>query len=527
MSSQIRVVVSLATGLVATGLTKIKAQFANLRHDLSSHLGSFLAVGGLVAGLEKLIQKGTEISNISRRFGAPAQELQRVANAGRENGAQIEDVARSWNKLTVNQQKAIHGNEEMRKAFEKLGISMKDVAGMTVDQLFYRVADATATTSDRGAAYAAVVQLMGRNAGLLYSTLEKGSGAIKAQGDEIGVMADETVERLHKMHIAIERLKQTLFIYGGGMLTFFAKIIESIGVIVGEITNEVELMINVFTTAGEITKNFFSGLTKGKFQVDTRPFVAAIEDVKKNAGALGKILSGVWAKHEEGSHTKHAAVDVELEPTGSETSKAEKLATLREQLAELERKSGNDQLATQEKINALIAQRAALLKEAAGEKDEEKKLQLQVDAAKVGQELVNAQQAATKEVEAAQDRLNKVMADSQYAALKTDDERKQFLLAQIDRLQKLIDAEGDAAEKLDLKTKQTEEKAKLAELVKKSEVVVTIAANSLRRIGGQEQGGFAAVGAGDKLLRETVSQTEILKDIKQNTKDAARGLIMR
>lgn len=469
--SEVKVIITLGAGSISTGLAKIKAQFQSLRNDLNSELGSFLALGSLTAGIEKLIERGTELSNISRRFGAPAQELQRVTNVGRENGVQMEDVAKSWNKLAVNQQKAIQGNSEMREAFARLGISMQDVARMTVDQLFYRVADATATAEDRGKAYAAVVSIMGRNAGQLYTTLEKGSGVIKAQGDAIGVLSDKTIEDLHGIHTQIARMQQTLMLVGGSILVFFKNIAESIGAIVGEAGNEIGILIDLAKGAATTVSKLTSGLLHGNINLDTKDLGAALDAAKRNGNDLlqGKGLIGdfksIWSPEVKAPEAPKKPLDVEIESTSKEDAQAEKLKSLREQLIEMQRKAGNEELTVQEKINALIAQRAALVKEAAGEQDEEKKLQLQIDAEKVTEEINQAIKERGRYLQQAADEADK-------------------------EADKLAQSQGSK-----------------------------IASNSLRRIGGQESGGFAVTGIADKQLAEAKTQTKVLNDIHEAIKE--------
>lgn len=472
MSSEVKVKVSLLGGGIETGLAKIKQQFSKLRGDLSHELGSFLALGGIIHGLESIIEKASKIANISKRFQAPPKELQRVANAARDV-AELEDVARVMNKLAVNQQKAIAGNDEMRKSFEKLGIPMSEVVNMSLDQLLYRVADATATAEDRGKAYAAVVALGGRNAGILYSTLEKGSAVIKQQGDDMGVMADKTLEALHKVHVNMEKLKQTLFIYGGGIIMFFSKVVESIGALVGETANEIELLFNLFKQATIANGKFISGILHGKLDLDTRGVMNALDDIKRNAGGLKAVLKPIWAEEHHEEEKPKPVRDVD--PSDSDTAHTDKLVELRERLAEIQRKASNDELTIQQKINALVGQRAALLKEAAGTKDEEKKLNLEIDAAKVNDEITAAIKERTRYIQQAKDE-----ADRQAE----DDEKKA----------------GQAPK---------------------------IAANSLRRIGGQQTGGFAVGGTDDKLLREQVSHRKLLETIAKNTSGAPAALTMK
>jgi hypothetical protein len=527
MASEVKVKVSLVSGAVATGLAKVKSQFSEFRHELNSEFANFVAFGAIAAGIESMIQKATSLENVARRFGAPVEEIQRVANVARHEGATIEDVARSWNKLAVNRQKAIDGSDEVRKSFAALGISMKEVATLPITELFYRVADATAGAEDRGKAYAATVALMGRNAGQLYATLEKGSGEIKKQGDELGIMSSEAVKKLHEVDVQIEKMKNTVFVYGGSVLVFVKNVAESIGAIIGSVVNRIEAVATAAVAVGNMLK---AGL-RGKIEIDLTAMKGLFE-IGKEAKGLGKDLEAIWSrKPEVTEHPDKRPLDVEVEPSGKEAAQLEKLSTLRERLADLQRQAANDELAAQEKINAMIAQRADLLKTADSEKDEANRLDTQIKAAEIQKNIVAAQkqlnadnERAAQQLVDAQDRLQKAEDDRNFAALKTSGERIQFLNDRIKELDDEIASESDAKDKIDLEIHKVELLKKLDEEQSKGEQAVHVSADSLTRIGGG--GNVAAVSGSDRNLKEAQTHTTLLKRIATNTTDLKGGKLL-
>lgn len=467
MGSEAKVTVSLVSNAVATGLTKVKSQFKQFRQELNSDFARFAAFGSIAAGLEQIISKATDVQNTAKRFGAPAQELQRVANAGRENGATLEDVGRAWNKLEVNRQKALDGNDAARKGFEDLGISMKEVKDLTIDQLFYRIADATASAEDRGKAYAAVYSIMGRNAGVLFTTLEQGSKSIKANGDAMGVMNDKTLESLHRVHVAFEVLKNQIMIYGGSVLIFFKNVIETIVTLVSSGLVYVEGMMSGIGKA--------LGLAlKGQFGDAGNALKAAFKEntlfSPQVRGDIAGQLKDIWNPKTEHRSEKRP-IDEEVGLSNSEESKAEKLAKLKEKLADLTRKASNEELDTQEKITALMEQRKKVLAEAAGTQDEEKKLELMIQAAEI-----------QKEINAAQ-------------------------------------TEKDREDDAEFKARERQAKADL----KAEGKAPRIAADSLARIGGG--GNIASVQGSDRQLKEAQEHTKLLRKIEENIR-SGRPLIM-
>jgi hypothetical protein len=292
-------------------------------------------------------------------------------------------------------------------------------------------------------------------------------------------------------------------------------VVETIGAAAGNLVNVVGI---IGSATSKTSKMLYALVTGNILKFDWEGYkkdIAGLGDalIKENEGAK-KQVDEIWKPKAE-DHGKEKVVDHDLESTKSETSAIEHIADLKAKLAELERKAANDQLDAQEKINAMIEQRKQLLKEAAGTKDEERKLNLQIDAEHINQEIITAQKSAAKELESAQDRLDKARRDRAYDALKSDDDRREFLLKEIARIEKLIAAEKDPTEKVKLQTDREDDLKKLQDL--QSDKAPTIAANSLRRIGGQQSGGFSVSGIDDKLLREQTRHGKLLEEIAKNT----------
>lgn len=526
--SDVRVRVSLQSG-VATGLAKIKAQFSEFRRGINGELGNLLAFGSVTSGIERLIEKGSQLQDISERFNVPVEDLQRVANVAEQSGGSLEGVAKSWNKMVVSQEKAIQGNVEARESFERLGIPVEEIAGMQPDQLFYRIANAVKDAKDRTEAYAAVYNLLGKSSGELFTTLALGSEEIKKQGDAMGVMGAKSVANLDRIDDAFKKLKNNLFVVVGSALTYVQKFGESLGVLAGVTVNNFERIFHVLGQGGGIIKSLLTGNFGEAKKLAGELAHDVAQDFKNGFGGVDvwKGLKDVWTdKLGQPVEVKAKGTIPEIEDTDAEKSKADKLEELQARLDEMKRKSVADQLEGEAKINELISQRKALLSQAAKEADPEKKLKLEIDAAEVGKSIDVAKKQRLKEIETAQDALEKATSQTKFASLKTDDERRAFLLEEIDRIQKLIEAEKDAAEKLRLQTDQQADLQKLNELDKKSGQAPTIAANQLRRIGGQEEGGFAVGVGGDRLLTEQKQHRELLKKIVENTSKEGGGKIL-
>lgn len=461
MASEIKVKVGLQGGAIGSGLTKIKAQFSEFRSHLNSSLGNLVAFGAIEEGLRRLIEKGSRISDLADRFGVSTEALQRFGNVAEQDGSSLEAVAKAFNRLTVAREDAQRGLKDSIDSFKGLGVSMEDIKNLSVEELFYKIGDAVANASDQSSAYANVTKLMGRSAGELIPTFQRGSAAIREEGQALGVLADETVRSLDKIGDELSALKNRLFVFGGAFITFFAKIGEAIGEGIGTTVNAVQRQIEVLGKAFDLSK-------QGHFIDAGRALASGLkENLRTTFHEEAEVLAAV---KDAGADLLHEAFGVgagsrkiqapeakakrlageERDATPDAEARVKRIAALREQLAELQRKAGNDQLDTEGKINALIEQRRELLKQAEAASDPEKKLKLQIDAANLAKEIF----ATQKQLDAS------------------------------------LEAKGR---------------------------ISSVAATSLRRIGGGT-GGFEAGGGGNALLTEQKAHKEILKQIAANTK---------
>ena len=196
MSDQVKIKAGVDSSAIKTGLAQIKNQFAGLRASAGGALAGAFAVGGIGAGIGALIEKASKLNDLAGQFGIVASELQRIGNAATQNGSSVEAVGASLNKLALSQEKVRAGSPEAAKALETLGIKAEDFINLAPHEAFYAVADAMAGAKDRGAAYAAVIALMGKSSGELVSTMEMGSEAIKQMGDGVGVFSDDAIAML-------------------------------------------------------------------------------------------------------------------------------------------------------------------------------------------------------------------------------------------------------------------------------------------------------------------------------------------
>jgi hypothetical protein len=184
----------------------IQSSFQNIAGSLKSTFAGIFAGIGIGALVRNTISELSNIGNLAQQFGVSAESLQRIGQVASESGVSIDQVGTALGRLTRSIQQAQSGTGAQAEAFRTLGLSAKELAGLTPEQAFLRLADAVAGASDRNKAYAATIDVAGRSAGALIPILQQGSAALKEQFDSIGVVSDETVAKIKQVEDSFSRL---------------------------------------------------------------------------------------------------------------------------------------------------------------------------------------------------------------------------------------------------------------------------------------------------------------------------------
>jgi hypothetical protein len=197
--------VSLSAGVdtsgVAAGMASIENTVKQAAQSIGSTLQQYLAVGAIVADLQKIADQAENIHRESERFHVDAEQLQVVSNAAKQLGLDIGTVARTMNLLEINAQAALDPTTKQALAMEHLGISAKAFAALNPEQQFLALADAYKNSAQDGQAYADVAQLIGKRNTELIPLLAQGSQAILDHGKSMRVMSNEEIDTLHALKV--------------------------------------------------------------------------------------------------------------------------------------------------------------------------------------------------------------------------------------------------------------------------------------------------------------------------------------
>jgi hypothetical protein len=255
----------------------------------------------MIAATKSFGTAGSDLVQMSARTGIAIEALGQLKYAAEQTGVQIEHLEtgitemetgiRQMQKTLLN---AAKGSKDADQSLAMLGISIKDLANLTPDEQFKRLADGIASIQDPTMRAAMSMEIFGRSGTMLLPLIEKGSEGIDAYGKkarELGiVLSTQTAESAHKFESALSTLWSVIASGKNAIgealapgLTRLSQIItDQIQKVVLWIKEHKDLVVTVFKTAAAVVAGGMAIMGLGY----------AIMGVGKAFGILGSIISG-------------------------------------------------------------------------------------------------------------------------------------------------------------------------------------------------------------------------------------------
>jgi hypothetical protein len=262
--------------------------------------GAF-AFDKILSGLSSAIDKGDQLQDLANRFGISASALQEVGNAASLSGAGVEDVASAMNKLAVNAGKAIGGDDAMIASFEKLGLSVSDLQGMSPQDIFFKLSEAVAGANDPLEAFAQAQEVAGKSVGALMETLRMGPDAIQQMGQGMGTWSDDTIAQLAAASDEIKSFQNTMMIVFGSAAQFINPMIKGFKFMAEQIAMAMAMVGEALTgnLAGAKAISDEMKKSKAEFNKGEQPKAAAKPMDLEGGAAGGKGAKAKAAKEAE------------------------------------------------------------------------------------------------------------------------------------------------------------------------------------------------------------------------------------
>lgn len=190
----------------------LKDKLAGAGKLAAAGLGAAVAAGAaaataFAAAAGKTAEYGDNIDKASQKLGISAEAYQEWNFIAQHSGTSMDALKGSFKTL---QKSAVEGSD----AFQKLGISEKQVAEMSTEELFSSVIAGLQDMEEGAERTALASELLGKGAmelGPLFNTSAEDTAAMRQQIHELGgVMSDEAVKAAASYQDALQNLQTTI-----------------------------------------------------------------------------------------------------------------------------------------------------------------------------------------------------------------------------------------------------------------------------------------------------------------------------
>ena len=200
------------------------------RAPLVSGLAGALSVGAVASEFKRLSAEIDSTAKTARKLNVPVEQLQRLRHAAALTaGVTSGTLDTALQRLAKNTAKAAVGTGEGVRVFQELGLEARQLAQLTPDKIFLRLADAIRGVPNEAHAMRLVIALMDTEAAGLVNTLREGSAALQQMTVDLKVFSDIDAAKIEQagdaateMTAAIEALKIEAAVASGPLVEFLS-----------------------------------------------------------------------------------------------------------------------------------------------------------------------------------------------------------------------------------------------------------------------------------------------------------------
>ena len=379
--------------------TVSKSTAAGIKQAFSG-VGSMLIGGAAVAGLKSLMNDFDKIAKVATRFGASAEDIQRVSVAADLAGVSIDTVARVLTKMSVAASDAAAGNDAMADAFAKAGINAQAFKSASLDQQLIILSEAFNEARGNADRTNQIIELMGTRAAGQMIPLIDNTSALREEMAGVAVASDDVVRKIEAANDRLTRFGNEGKVAAAFVLEGFINLSERLGSLMADLGGIAKLSAAIPLALTGNVMPLWHVLQTGKT-------IKEMEEIEARANAINQLTRegsfGINAEKnaalivERTEQILAATRDINQQMSISEETLDSSLGLEKEKTAELAKQA--EQLARQEAqrqgaIRDMGAEIALIEAQLSGNKKLEESLRQQADFQSALEKTDNTETAA-------------------------------------------------------------------------------------------------------------------------------------
>ena len=206
--------------------------FDSMAKGIGASMAAAFSVGAVVGAAKSLLDFGGQLADQAEALGVNTEVLQGFQGAMAGSGVSAEKFTKGMATLISSIQQAKEDSGTARDSFAALGIEFDSIANDSPDQILLKIADGLKNAKDPAAAYAAALDLVGKNQINFVAALKGGSAAFAENASKIKVLSEEEVKAIDDIGNAWDKAVLKAQAYAAQALLALAKpkgIVEEIG----------------------------------------------------------------------------------------------------------------------------------------------------------------------------------------------------------------------------------------------------------------------------------------------------------
>lgn len=221
---------------------KASAKMKGIENSLDSmgkkatKAGAIMLAAGvaIMAGIFKMADSytkaGDEVAKMAKRTGFGVETLSELRHVAKLSGSSIESLEKGIKRMSSTIEDAKDGLETYTRSFDKLGLSVDDIAAMAPEEQFWAIANAIADLEDPTTRAALAMDFFGRAGTDMLPMLaagEQGIAAMRQEAHDLGlVFTEESAVAAERFQDSITRLKGALAGLGAEIAKTLTPILE-------------------------------------------------------------------------------------------------------------------------------------------------------------------------------------------------------------------------------------------------------------------------------------------------------------
>jgi hypothetical protein len=226
--------------------------FSSMAKSIGSSMAAAFTVQAVVGAAKSLLDFVGQLQDQAEALGVSTEKLQGLQGAMSQSGVSAEKFTKGMATLNQSIDQAKNDTGTARDSFEALGITFANIANDSPDELILKIADGLKNAKDPAAAFAAALDLLGKNNINFVAGLKGGRDEVDKLANSIEKISKEDVALLAAAGDSIEQFgtKVKVSAINGALgLLKYKEQIKSIGLIAAVATGQLEPFLKVIAAA--------------------------------------------------------------------------------------------------------------------------------------------------------------------------------------------------------------------------------------------------------------------------------------